>query len=546
MTDYRAVMDLVLKGWSVRQITATMGCSHSTVQKVRKVLQAEQITTTAQIAGLNDEAVAVLFHDGRSTGQGVFVPIDFDSVVKARTGRHKTTLQVLWGKYTSTPALPGQRYYSYERFRQLVAQHVDATGVTARIVHAPAHTMQVDWAGTKMRLFDPTGGRPKKLSVFVASLPYSGMLFACACTDERQQAWLDAHMQAFEYFGGVAEVIVPDNASTASNAISAADRNRRVNTTYEEFLEHYNTAALPARARRPKDKANVEAAVKIVTHKVIHALDDHQCVSLDELNSRILKRVDAINAHTPFRGNTTSRRQLFEEFEAELLTDLPTKRWQRTEWKRAKVAPDFHITVASVHYSVPYTLVGRTVDVRITGNTLTVFDAGERQAVHTLAHQRGSFVTDTDHIPPQMANTHGLWTCEYFLREAARVGPHTRRVIAELMDARPIKAQAFFSCRNVLSMGKHDNKPILEEACRRLVDLEGRRQAVSYTAVKNMMAAVRKEDTVRTTTQPHPNARDATATSTTAKVPSKRDTRGAYLGGAEQFSIENLTKKGNN
>lgn len=145
-----------------------------------------------------------------------------------------------------------------------------------------------------------------------------------------------------------------------------------------------------------------------------------------------------------------------------------------------------------------------------------------------------------------MANTHGLWTCEYFLREAARVGPHTRRVIAELMDARPIKAQAFFSCRNVLSMGKHDNKPILEEACRRLVDLEGRRQAVSYTAVKNMMAAVRKEDTVRTTTQPHPNARDAAATSNTAKVPSKRDTRGAYLGGAEQFSIENLTKKGNN
>ncbi|CAB0670448.1 hypothetical protein FRC0493_02254 [Corynebacterium diphtheriae] len=110
VTDYRAVMDLVLKGWPVRQITATMGCSHSTVQKVRQVLQAEQLTTTAQIAGLNDEAVAVLFHDGRSTGQGVFVPIDFDSVVKARTGRHKTTLQVLWGKYTSTPALPGQRY----------------------------------------------------------------------------------------------------------------------------------------------------------------------------------------------------------------------------------------------------------------------------------------------------------------------------------------------------------------------------------------------------------------------------------------------------
>ncbi|HAT1321973.1 TPA: transposase family protein, partial [Corynebacterium striatum] len=123
-----------------------------------------------------------------------------------------------------------------------------------------------------------------KVSIFVASLPYSGMLFACACADQRQQAWLDAHRCAFEYFGGVCQVVVPDNASTASNAISTSDRNRKVNDTYEQFLEHYNTAALPARPRRPKDKANVEAAVKIVTHKIIHALDGHQCVDLDELN----------------------------------------------------------------------------------------------------------------------------------------------------------------------------------------------------------------------------------------------------------------------
>ncbi|MCG7237287.1 IS21 family transposase, partial [Corynebacterium sp. ACRQP] len=91
------------------------------------------------------------------------------------------------------------------------------------------------------------------------------------------------------------EVVVPDNASTASNAISAADRNRKVNDTYEQFLEHYNTAALPTRSKRPKDKANVEAAVKIVTHKVIHALDGHQCVDLDELNTRMRQLVDQIN-----------------------------------------------------------------------------------------------------------------------------------------------------------------------------------------------------------------------------------------------------------
>ena len=149
---------------------------------------------------------------------------------------------------------------------------------------------------------------------------------------------------------------MPDNASTASNAISAADRNRRVNSTYEEFLEHYNTAALPARAKRPKDKASVEAAVKIVTQNVIHALDGHQCAGLDELNAKITVLVDGINAAEPFRGNATSRRALFDQFERDVLTALPATPWQRTEWKHAKVAPNFHIRAVSyTHLTLPTT-----------------------------------------------------------------------------------------------------------------------------------------------------------------------------------------------
>ena len=209
MTDYRAVMDQVLKGWSVRQICSSLRCSHTTVQKARDALVEHNITTREQLRGVADQELADWFVDGRSHAQGDFVPIDFDAVAKASTGR-KVTLQVLWGRYTAQPADTGQRYYSYDRFRQLVAQHVDAAGLTARITHAPGHTMQVDWAGTKMRLFDPTGGQGSKVSIFVASLPYSGMVFACACADERSDAWLAAHMRAFEYFGGVAEVIAPD------------------------------------------------------------------------------------------------------------------------------------------------------------------------------------------------------------------------------------------------------------------------------------------------------------------------------------------------
>ena len=181
MTDYRAVMDYVLKGWSVRQISANVGCSHSTVQKARDALAEHNITTREQLRGVADDEVADWFADGRSQAQGDFVPIDFAAVAKVRTGRNKVILQVLWARYTAQPASPGQRYYSYERFRQLVAQHVDTAGLTARITHTPGHTMQVDWAGTRMRLFDPTGEQGAKVSIFVASLPYSGMVFAYAC-----------------------------------------------------------------------------------------------------------------------------------------------------------------------------------------------------------------------------------------------------------------------------------------------------------------------------------------------------------------------------
>lgn len=458
MTDYRAVMALLLGKRSYRQIEDQLGCSHRAISRANHALRSLGLTTAEQVAALTDDELAEIFVDKRTSGQGEFVPIDFDAVVKARTGRTKQTLQVLWARYTSTPAQAGQRHYSYDRFRQLVAAHVDAAGLTARITHAPGHTMQVDWAGAAMRLYDPFGRPGAKVSIFVASLPYSGMIFACACADQRQQSWLDAHRQAFDYFGGVCQVVVPDNASTASNAISPADRNRKVNDTYEQFLEHYNTAALPTRARRPKDKANVEAAVKIVTQKVIHALDGHQCVDLDELNGKIVGLVDAINKSVPFRSQHISRRELFEEHEQHFLADLPVTPWQHTEWKRAKVAPDFHITVSTVRYSVPHKLVGRTVDVRITGQGLTVFDQGQAVATHRVSHKRGAYVTDYEHIPSGVDSTRGLWTSDYFYREASKIGPATRKVIEELITAKAIPAQAFQSCRNVLSMGKHANR----------------------------------------------------------------------------------------
>lgn len=247
MTNYQLIMTLLLRGNSYRTIQAHCGAAHATIAKARKALDQHNLTTEAQIMGHSNEYLALMIGDGRATTAGEFVTIDIDTIIKARTGRKKTPLNVLWANYLNIPAPEGPRHYSYERFRQLVNRHITAQGLTTRVHHIPGHTCQVDWAGTTMQLIDPISRKTTKVSTFVATLPYSGLVFAHGFLDQRQPSWLAAHRLAFDYFGGVPEVIVPDNVSTASNVITTGDRARRVNTSYQEFLTHYNTAALPAR-----------------------------------------------------------------------------------------------------------------------------------------------------------------------------------------------------------------------------------------------------------------------------------------------------------
>ncbi|MGD7003886.1 IS21 family transposase [Corynebacterium halotolerans] len=536
MTNYRLIMQLLLGGSSYRDTQARCGAAHATIAKARKTLDHHKITTPAQLDGYHDDDLHALVGDGRMSLRGEFVPIDMDTVLAARTGRKKTPLNILWADYLTVPSA-GLRHYSYERFRQLVGQEVQVRGLTARIQHAPGHTMQVDWAGTKMRLTDSVTRRTTSISVFVATLPYSGMVFACGCVDERQPNWLAAHRHAFEYFGGVAEVIVPDNASTASNAIRPGDRARKVNASYEEFLTHYNTAALPTRPVKPKDKGNVEAGVKVITNWAIRRLADREFTNLDDLNTALRAAVEEINDRTPFRDQQLSRRQIFHEAEADLLAVLPDQPFLPTVWKKTKVTPDWHITIATVHYSVPYQHVGDTVDVRIRGDQLEVFAGNATIATHTVGTQRGAYVTDVAHCPLGMEDANSPWSSQYFLTQASRVGPHTQKAIADLLASRPIVAQAYLPARNILAMGKGDNKSILEEACRRLVDESTRRRAISYTAVKNMMAAVRSDQTTRpATTVPAPRTQ---ARST--PPPHLPGDRGGLLGGASQFSLQALT-----
>ena len=302
MTDYRAIMTLLIKQRSYRQIEQQLGCSHRVIARANHTLRTCGFSTVEQVAALTDNELDELFVDKRTTGQGEFVPIDFEKSLKpaqdvqsrpCKSYGHATPPPQP-GRGSGTTATTGSANLSQHMSTRPGFQHASHT-------HQDTPCKSTGQAPRCDCLTQP-GNRVQKSVSLSPLFHIQGCCLPVRVLTNANRPGLmltGVHSNTSVVF---CQVVVPDNASTASNAISTSDRNRKVNDTYEQFLEHYNTAALPARPRRPKDKANVEAAVKIVTHKIIHALDGHQCVDLDELNGKIVSLVDAINDVTPFRS----------------------------------------------------------------------------------------------------------------------------------------------------------------------------------------------------------------------------------------------------
>ena len=284
----------------------------------------------------------------------------------------------------------------------------------------------------------------------------------------------------------------------------------------------------------------MEAGVKVVTNWVIHALADRRFADLDELNEAIAERVEVINDRTPFRGEQRSRRGWFLETEQAELMTLPEQRWEQVDWRKAKVSRDWHVQVDTVKYSVPHQHAGQLLDVRIVGEQVSILVGGEIVATHPRAARRNVFVTNPDHAPAGYEDTSLLWTRAYFLRQGEKVGPYTVQALGRLLDRHVIEAQGYRACMNILGLGKSNNRPVLEQACQDLCTHEEQRQ-ISYTAVKNQMAAVRAGHHERPTTQHsiRPRPDESAGASPT---PRDRNTEGAHLSGIAEFSLEALRR----
>jgi transposase len=484
MTDYRNILGLLLAGLTYREIQARAGCSQKTVAAAQKRLRSEGITV-AGLAAMSDAEVGVLFPDGRARVTGQYLVPDFGRVVASmKKNRHYTLLQG-WRTYTGISS--ELRKYGYSQYCALFAEHVRKHDLTAVLRHQPGKTMFIDWAGDTIPLVDAVSGVVTRAYLFVTVLPFSGYLWCRAFTDMRMPSWLDGHMGAFAFYGGVPQILVPDNALTATHRKVRGDAARFVTDRYQQLADHYHTSVLPARVASPREKAAVESGVNVVNVRVIGYLAEEVWTSLDDLNTAIMGRVTEIN-HDIRRVDGSTRWERFTEEEATLLGPLPAIVFEEVEWREARVQRNSHVTCDSQHYSVPHEYAGSLLRVRLTSSRVTVFDGQQIVCEHQrLTGRKGQYRTVSSHLPIQYRNIDGLWSREWFLRRAATFGPATVNVIIQVIERREIVAQGFLDCRNILETLGRNNKQRLEAACQHLIDTGGH---PSYTMVKRLMDAI--------------------------------------------------------
>jgi transposase len=378
--------------------------------------------------------------------------------------RKGVTLQLLWEEYAEAHPV---EHYSYPHFCLLYRQWRQSLSPTMRQTHIPGDKMFVDYCGPTIPVIDPLTGEVRDAQIFVAVLGASNYTYAEATFTEQLPDWIGSHVRAFEFFGGVVRLVVPDNLK--SGVTKACRFEPALSRTYAEMLEHYDTAALPARPHKPRDKAKVEVGVQIVERWILARLRKLTFFSLADLNAAIKQFLDLLN-HKPFKKLPGSRHSQFEALERAALKPLPAQAYEYAEWKKARVHIDYHIEIDGHYYSVPHSLIKRQLDVRLTATSVECFLNHQRIALHPRSDRKGGHSTITEHMP-KSHRAHLAWTPGRFLNWAVAIGPHTRDLVRHLLTNRPHPEMGFRSCLGLLSLEKRFGKERLEAACQRALAL---------------------------------------------------------------------------
>jgi transposase len=348
-----------------------------------------------------------------------------------------------------------------------------------RQVHVPGEKMFVDWAGQTVPIHNATDGSTSQAHLFVAVLGASNKTFAEAFPNEQLPAWIAGHCHAYAFMGGVARITVPDNPKTG--VLRPCRYEPLLHRTYQEMAEHYGTVIIPARAKKPRDKAKAEVGVQIAERQILAVLRDQRFFSVGALNQAIAPLLAQLNEQ-PFQKLEGSRNSWFEAHEKSQLLPLPAAPFQLASWSQATVNIDYHGAVENHFYSVPYQLIHELLDVRLTDTTVELFHRGKRVAAHARSFRAGRPTTLEEHRP-KVHQKYLQWTPSRIVSWAAKTGPNCAKVVAHIMASRPHPEQGFRSCLGIIRLGKGAGVVRLEAACGRALHFG----TCSYVSIKSIL-----------------------------------------------------------
>ncbi len=402
-------------------------------------------------------------------------PLPDWAAIHAELRRPGVTLALLWQEYKV-----GDPYgFQYSWFCQHYRDWAGKVDAVMRQEHRAGEKLFVDYAGQTVPVIDRTTGEIRQAQVFVAVLGASSYTYAEATWSQQLPDWLGSHVRAFEFIGGVTEVVVPDNLR--SGVTKAHRYEPDINRSYLDLANHYSIAVVPARPRKPRDKAKAEVGVQVVQRWVLAALRNRQFFSLVEVNTAITALVHRLNQR-PFRKLPGSRQSAFEQLDRPALRPLPEHPYVYAEWTKARVNIDYHIEADRHYYSVPYQLLKQQLDVRLTARTVECFHAGQRVASHVRSGLPGRHTTITAHMPKSHGE-YAQWTPERLIRWAGDTGPGTAGVVRHILERRVHPQHGFRACLGIMRLGKTHGSDRLEAACLRALQLG----ACSYKSIESIL-----------------------------------------------------------
>jgi transposase len=481
MTKYREILRLHSLEFSQQNIAYSCNVSKKTVNRVIK--RAHELNLFWPLNESQTDAVleGVFFPQKNQRADVTKRTPDF-SYIRKELLKSGVSKKLLWTEYMEDCRLNNEEPLMYSQFCYYIQQDEQKRRATMHINRKPGEQVEVDWAGDPAHLIDPDTGEITNAFLFVGVMTYSQFAYVEAFINEKQQAWITAHVHMYEYFGGVAKILVPDNCKTAV-VHNSGWYNQQVNTVYHEMAEHYGTAIIPARIRAPKDKPNAEGSVGNISTWITAALRNEPFFSLGELNRAIREKLEAFNANL-FQKKEGSRFSLFHDEELPLLAPLPATPYELAEWKQATVQFNYHISLEGMLYSIPYEYIKRKVDVRVTDKIIEVFYNHNRIASHRrLYGRKGQYSTILEHMPEDHQK-YLEWNGDRFRKWAERIGNNTYKVIHANLTAKRVEQQSYKSCMGLLKLADKYSVERLEAACEKALTYTA---TPSYKSIKNIL-----------------------------------------------------------